>query len=195
MDAIVKISDTDLSGVYVVESQIRGDTRGSFSRLFCNKELSSVIGSRTIVQINQSKTAEKGTVRGLHYQNSPFAEMKLIRCLKGAVWDVALDLREGSPTFLKWHAQELTQENNLMMVIPEGVAHGFQTIKNDSELLYLHTEYYEPEHEAGVRHNDPMIAIEWPLNIKGMSDRDLSFPLLDNEFKGLKFNGLKGNKH
>jgi len=182
----VKKQGTSLSGVYVVASENHDDSRGRFARLFCAKALAPIIGDRSIVQINHSQTTKSGTVRGLHYQKKPYSEMKLIRCLKGAVWDVAVDLRKGSATFLKWYAQELTPENNLMMVAPEGVAHGFQTLKPDTELLYLHTEYYQPIHEAGVRYDDALINISWPLNVEDVSDRDLSFSLIDEQFKGLE---------
>jgi dTDP-4-dehydrorhamnose 3,5-epimerase len=114
------------------------DERGFFTRLFCHNELGELIGARQIVQINQSSTRTVGAVRGLHYQHGPSAEMKLVRCIKGKVWDVAVDLRAGSPTFLYWHAEELSAENAHMMVIPEGFAHGFQVLEEDSELLYLH---------------------------------------------------------
>src|SRR5207237_2682794 len=121
---------------------------------FCAVELADILGSRNIVQINLSSTRQAGAVRGLHFQRSPHAEMKLIRCLRGSVWDVAVDLRRGSPTFLKWHAEELDSNNARMMVVPEGCAHGFQTLVGDCELLYLHTASYALESEAGVAWDD-----------------------------------------
>ena len=176
---------TTIPGLVVAESTPRIDERGSFTRLYCQEELSEIIGTRQIVQINHSHTKAVGAVRGLHYQRVPNAEMKLVRCVKGRVWDVALDLRAGSPTFLKWHAEELSETNARMMVIPEGFAHGFQVLEEDSELLYLHTAFYSPEDESGVRPMDPGLSIDWPLAIEDLSERDRNHPLLNSEFTGL----------
>lgn len=121
----------------------------------------------------------------MHYQHPPHAEMKMVRCLRGRVWDVAVDLRAGSPTFLDWYARELNPESAEMMVIPEGFAHGFQTLEPESELLYLHTEFYNPESEAGLRHDDPQLKIDWPLTPQDLSPRDLSHPFLENNFTGV----------
>ena len=184
----MNLESTPLDGVFVAHSKPHFDTRGSFTRLFCDRELDAVLGNRRVMQINHSRTAKRGTIRGLHYQRPPHAEMKLIRCLRGIVWDVALDLRAGSPTFLRWHAVELTSENAAMLIIPEGCAHGFQTLSADCELLYLHTAPYVPDAEAGVAWNDGSIAIRWPLTLPerdGMSDRDLSLPQLPREFAGI----------
>jgi dTDP-4-dehydrorhamnose 3,5-epimerase len=126
-----------------------------------------------------------GAARGLHYQHGPHAEMKLVRCLKGKVWDVAADLRAGSSTFLKWHAEELSAENARMMLIPEGFAHGFQVLEEDSKLLYLHTAYYASSAEGGVRPTDPRLSIRWPLAMQDLSDRDRNHPLLTSDFTGL----------
>src|SRR5262249_48876555 len=142
--ARVIVDYTELPGVSIVDSTPFKDHRGAFARLFCERELASIIGERRIVQINHSRTATRGAVRGLHYQRPPDAEMKLVRCLKGRVWDVAVDLRRGSPTFLRWHAEELSAANGRMIAIPEGCAHGFQVLEPDSELLYLHTAFYNP---------------------------------------------------
>jgi dTDP-4-dehydrorhamnose 3,5-epimerase len=138
------------------------------------------------VQINHSRTTATGAVRGLHYQCPPHAEMKLVRCLRGAVWDVAVDLRWNSPTFLRWHAEELTQTNTRMMVIPEGFAHGFQVLKPESELLYLHTSFYTAGAEGGLRHDDPILKISWPLSVTDLSPRDASHPLIDPNFSGIR---------
>jgi dTDP-4-dehydrorhamnose 3,5-epimerase len=181
----MNIRQTTIPGVILAESAPRIDERGSFTRLYCQDELSDVIGTRQIVQINHSHTKAVGAVRGLHYQRAPNAEMKLVRCIKGRVWDVALDLRAGSPTFLKWHAEELSETNAHMMVIPEGFAHGFQVLEEDSELLYLHTASYSPGAEGGIRPMDPGLSIDWPLAIEDLSDRDRNHPLLDSEFTGL----------
>jgi dTDP-4-dehydrorhamnose 3,5-epimerase len=181
----MKILGTPIADLILVESKFQTDERGSFTRLYCQEELGELVGKRQIVQINQSSTRTVGTVRGLHYQRDPHAEMKLVRCIKGKVWDVAVDLRAGSPTFLHWHAEELSAENAHMMVIPEGFAHGFQVLEEDSELLYLHTAFYTPAVEGGVRPTDPQLSIAWPMVPQDLSDRDLSHPLLTSEFTGL----------
>jgi dTDP-4-dehydrorhamnose 3,5-epimerase len=174
----MRVHTTLISDLSVVETTPVADSRGEFTRLYCEKELQSVIGHRRILQINHSRTTARGTVRGLHYQCSPNSEMKLVRCVKGRIWDVAVDLREDSPTFLNWHAEELTPSNALMMVIPEGFAHGFQVLDSNSELLYLHTAFYEPTAEGGVRYNDPSLAISWPLPVTDLSMRDAEHPFL-----------------
>ncbi|HUF81700.1 MAG TPA: dTDP-4-dehydrorhamnose 3,5-epimerase family protein [Burkholderiales bacterium] len=179
------IHRTPIAGVHVVEGDASVDHRGSFARLFCGKELAGIIGERHIVQINHSRTRRPGAVRGMHYQRAPDAELKMVRCLSGAVWDVAVDLRAGSPTFLEWHAEELTSENGRMLVLPEGCAHGFQVLREDSALLYLHTSFYNPEAEGGVRYDDPRIGIAWPLAVSDVSVRDRGHPLLPADFAGL----------
>lgn len=181
----MKIHTTPLAGLSVVEITPHVDNRGQFARLFCEDELSSLMESRKIVQINHSRTKEVGAVRGMHYQLPPHSEMKLVRCLKGRVWDVALDLRPDSHSFLKWHAEELSAVNNRMMLIPEGFAHGFQVLEPDSELLYLHTASYAPEAEGGVKFDDPKFGIAWPLIPTDLSVRDASHMYIDNKFKGI----------
>lgn len=181
----MKIRSTAIAGVMVVDAEPVGDARGVFARLYCEAELAGVIGTRRIVQINHSRTAGVGAVRGMHFQYRPHAEMKLVRCLKGKVWDVAVDLRAASPTFLQWHAEELTPENMRMLVVPEGCAHGFQVLLPDSELLYLHTASYAPSAEGGIRHDDPRLAIRWPLPVTDLSPRDSRHPLLTDEFPGI----------
>lgn len=185
MGKAVNTRPTRIPGLVVVETTPHIDNRGAFTRLYCERELASIIGPRRIVQINHSRTATIGTVRGLHYQRSPHAEMKLVRCLKGRVWDVAVDLRHGSPTFLHWHAEELTPAKSRMMVIPEGFAHGFQVLEPESELLYLHTAFYTPEAEGSLRCDDPSLAINWPLAVTGLSARDGSHPIIDFNFSGI----------
>lgn len=179
------VKQTALNGIYVVESKPLNDQRGFFMRLFCNRELGEILGERHIVQVNQSGTRNAGTVRGLHFQYPPYSELKLVRCLRGRVWDVAVDLRAGSPTFLKWHAEELTPDNNRMLVIPEGCAHGFQALEEGSELLYLHTAYYNSAAEGGVPYDDPRLNIHWPLKAADVSDRDLAHLPITTEFKGV----------
>lgn len=181
----MNLIETSISGAWVMDSTAFQDNRGAFSRLFCSRELQAIVGSRTIVQINHSMTRGIGAVRGLHFQNPPHAEMKIVRCLKGRVFDVAVDLRQGSPTFLKWTAVELTPENHLAFAIPEGCAHGFQVLEEDSELLYLHTAFYTPDAEGAVRFDDPRIGVNWPLTPTDLSARDLSHPHLKEDFKGI----------
>ncbi|MHB1145446.1 MAG: dTDP-4-dehydrorhamnose 3,5-epimerase [Thiobacillus sp.] len=181
----MNLVETSISGVWVMGSSAFQDNRGAFSRLFCSRELQAIVGSRTIVQINHSMTHGVGAVRGLHFQNPPHAEMKIVRCLKGRVFDVVVDLRQGSPTFLEWTAVELTPENHLAFAIPEGCAHGFQVLEEGSELLYLHTAFYTPDAEGAVRFDDPRIGVNWPLTPADLSARDLSHPHLKEDFKGI----------
>jgi len=175
-----------LAGVFVIETSGVADHRGSFARLFCTNELAPLLGQRQIVQINHSRTSRIGAVRGMHFQRPPYAELKLIRCIRGRVWDVAVDLRAGSATYLKWHGEELSPGNARMMAIPEGCAHGFQVLEPDSELLYLHTAPYRPAAEGGVRHDDPLLAIGWPLPVVDLSGRDASHPLIADGFPGIQ---------
>lgn len=181
----MKIARTTIAGVVIVDAKPVDDSRGAFTRLYCERELTDVIGQRRIVQINHSRTSAVGAVRGLHFQFAPYAEMKLVRCLRGKVWDVVVDLRAGSSTFLAWHAEELSPDNARMLVVPEGCAHGFQVLEPDSELLYLHTAAYTPEAESGVRHDDPRLAIRWPLAVSERSPRDARHPLLAADFYGI----------
>lgn len=174
-----------IEGLVLVEAAPRTDERGCFTRLYCQDELRELMGDRQVVQINLSSTRTVGAVRGMHYQSQPHAEMKLVRCIKGRVWDVAVDLRAGSSTFLRWHAEELSAENAHMMVIPEGFAHGFQVLEQDSQLLYLHTASYTPSAEGGVQPLDPELSIAWPLAPQDLSNRDRNHPLLTSEFTGL----------
>jgi dTDP-4-dehydrorhamnose 3,5-epimerase len=182
----MKITPTSITGAFVVQADPKGDSRGSFTRLFCDRELKEITSGRSVVQINHSFTAKKGSIRGLHYQVPPSAEMKLVRCLKGRVWDVALDLRKGSPTFLQYFATELSPESHSMYVIPEGCAHGFQTLSDDCEMLYLHTAHYDPKLEAAIKWNDPLVNIQWPLPPSDISNRDQSHPLLTKTFSGIE---------
>ena len=181
----MKIVATRLAAVVVVETAGFADQRGVFSRYFCERELLPVIGTRRIVQINHSQNIAKATVRGMHFQRAPHAEMKLVRCIKGRVWDVAVDLRVGSPSFLQWYGEELSAENQRMLVIPEGCAHGFQTLEPDSELLYLSTAFYAPEAEGGVACDDPRLRIAWPLPVGGLSERDRRHPWVTDDFRGI----------
>jgi dTDP-4-dehydrorhamnose 3,5-epimerase len=182
----VNISEkSSITGVWTIESSVHQDHRGAFSRLFCAEEEKSILHDRSIVQINHSITRSIGAVRGLHFQHPPHAEMKIVRCLRGRVFDVAVDLRRDSPTFLNWTAVELTPANHLAFIIPEGCAHGFQVLERHSELLYLHTAFYSPASEGVVRFDDPRIGVDWPLPPTDLSARDLGHPYLDESFEGL----------
>jgi len=182
----MKVINTTIDDLYEVDLEPIKDSRGFFARAFCINELSSIRSDIRIVQINHTLTVEKGSVRGMHFQKPPFCEVKFVRCIRGSVFDVAVDLREGSPTFLKWHGVELTADNMKMLLIPEGFAHGFQTLEDNCELLYLHTQFYNKEYEAGLRYDDPSININWKLPVANMSKRDKSHKLIDNDFKGIK---------
>lgn len=179
------ILDTPIADLKIVERQQLGDSRGSLSRLFCAEELAAAGWRKPIAQINQTLTQKQGTIRGMHFQRSPYAEMKLVTCLRGAIWDVAVDLRTGSSTFLQWHAEELSATNHRALLIPEGFAHGFQTLSDDCELIYLHSRAYTPGAEAGLNPKDPMLSITWPLAITELSTRDAQHPMLDHQFKGV----------
>lgn len=181
----MKVHATDIAGLSWVETALRQDARGEFARLFCARELAALIGDRRIVQANRSLTRAAGAVRGMHFQRAPHAEMKLVRCLRGRVLDVAVDLRAGSPTFLRWQARELSAANAQMFVIPEGFAHGFQVLEPDSELLYLHTAFYEPAAEGGLSPTDPALNIAWPLPVRDLSERDASHAPISTDFRGL----------
>lgn len=181
----MKLSATPLAGVFVADTTPRQDARGAFTRFFCADALRTALGERDIVQVNHSRTQVVGAVRGLHFQQPPHAEMKLVRCLRGRVWDVAVDLRAGSPTFLQWHAVELSAENARLFIIPEGCAHGFQVLEADSELLYLHTAFYTPQAEGGVAWDEARLGIAWPLPVTDLSDRDRQHPPLAPDFAGL----------
>jgi dTDP-4-dehydrorhamnose 3,5-epimerase len=182
----LKIEETGIAGAFVVETTPFSDHRGAFARLYCAREMEPAMGGRRVVQVNHSLTSAVGAVRGMHYQHAPHAEMKVVRCLKGRVFDVAVDLRRGSPTFLRWVSCELAPGNSRAFVIPEGCAHGFQVLEPGSELLYLHSAYYEKGAEGAVRFDDPRVGITWPLPPADLSERDRSHPLLTRDFAGIE---------
>lgn len=179
------VTDLPLAGLKIIERQNLGDSRGFLSRIFCAEELALAGWTKPIAQINQTMTAQQGTVRGMHFQHPPHSEMKLVNCLRGAVLDVAIDLRANSPTFLKWHAEELSAENRRSLLIPEGFAHGFQTLTADCEMLYFHSAPYAPGAEGALNALDPALAINWPLAITEMSERDRRHAYLTEQFTGL----------
>ncbi len=172
----MKFIDTPLEGAYLIELEKREDERGFFARAFCVNEFEAYNLDRNIVQINDSLSKEKGTLRGMHYQLAPKAETKIVRCIKGALYDVILDLRPGSKTFGKSFGHELSAENRKMMYVPKGFAHGFITLEEDTEAFYLATAFYSAEHERGVRYNDPAFNIQWPIEPLVVSDKDKSHP-------------------
>jgi len=175
---------TPINGVFEVVCEPFVDQRGAFLNAFRAQEESfmSSWGNRGIAQVNLSRSESVGTVRGLHLQVSPHSEAKLVRCLKGKVWDVAVDLRTNSTTYGQWHAVELNPEQSNALLLPEGCAHGFQVLEPGSELLYIHSGVWVPEAESGVRWDDPELAITWPLPPKELSERDRSLPLLSQLF-------------
>ena len=181
----MKIDATPLNGLYEVQSSAIGDARGRFTRVFCEQEFSPIRPGLHFTQINLSETKEQDTVRGLHYQLPPAAEAKLIRCVRGRVFDVAVDLRGGSPTFLQWHALELSDDNDRAVFIPEGFAHGFQALTDEVQLLYMHTAPWTPNCEAGLRHDDPRLSIAWPRPVTVLSDKDRGYPPIDESFAGV----------
>ena len=181
---------TPLDGAYTIDLEKRGDDRGFFARLFCEKEFGAVGLETHFVQINNSTSAKRGTLRGMHFQLPPAAEVKVVRCIKGALFDVIVDLRPDSPTFKQWYGAELSAENRRMMYVPRGFAHGFITLADDTEAFYLVSAFYAPECERGLRFDDPAIGIEWPLSPTEMSDKDKKWPDLDPALHGL--DAMKG---
>jgi dTDP-4-dehydrorhamnose 3,5-epimerase len=182
----MKLHATPLAGLYEIDTSPVGDTRGRFTRLFCEQELAAIRPGLHFTQINLSETRGLGALRGLHYQTPPAAEAKLIRCLRGRVFDVSVDLRADSPTFLHWHAVELAGDNDRAIFIPEGFAHGFQTRTDEAHLLYMHTASWAPACEAGLRHDDPRLGIAWPHDVATISERDRSYALIDDTFSGVR---------
>jgi dTDP-4-dehydrorhamnose 3,5-epimerase len=185
MSARFDVRATTLREVYLLQRQPQADERGWFERMYSPVDLAGVLGQRAIVQVNRTLTRAKATVRGMHYQVQPSAEAKIVSCLRGAIFDVAVDVRRGSPTFLRWHAEELTPENSRSLFIPEGFAHGFQAIADDCEVLYFHTAAYDTAAERGLHPLDPRLAIAWPLPVEYLSERDASHPPLTSEFDGI----------
>jgi dTDP-4-dehydrorhamnose 3,5-epimerase len=178
----MKFRETPLQGAYLIELERRGDERGFFARFFCEKEFGAVGLETRFVQINNSLTGARGALRGLHYQLPPSAEVKVVRAIRGALWDVLVDLRLGSPTYLKWFGAELNEDNREMMYVPRGFGHGFVTLTDNVEALYLVSAFYDPGAERGVRWDDPAVAIEWPVTPAVISDKDRSWPDLNAEF-------------
>jgi dTDP-4-dehydrorhamnose 3,5-epimerase len=180
-----EVSDTPLAGLRLVQRRRIGDARGFLTRIFCADDLREAGWVKPVAQINHTLTERRGTVRGLHFQYPPHAEIKLVSCLRGEVWDVAVDLRQGSPTFLQWHAAALSADNGNALLIPEGFAHGFQTLSDDVEMLYCHSTAYTSGAEGGLNPHDQRLAIEWPLAVSEISARDAGHAAINNDFKGV----------
>lgn len=180
----MNIITTPLSGLFEIKSDVVEDPRGRFTRLFCDSNFSAIRPNLHFCQINLSCTNAAGSIRGMHFQTPPSAEAKLIRCLKGRAYDVAVDIRHGSATFLQWHAVELIPDSNSVF-IPEGFAHGFQALEDNTELLYMHTAAWSKADEYGLRFNDPRLNIQWPMAVSTISDKDRNLALLDDKYQGV----------
>jgi dTDP-4-dehydrorhamnose 3,5-epimerase len=178
--------ETPLFGAYVIEPEPRGDSRGFFARFFCEKEFAAAGTETRFTQINNSLSARKGTIRGLHYQLAPSAEAKVARCVQGAFYYVVADLRPDSPTFRRWFGVELSSRNRLMMYVPRGCAAGLQTLADDTESLYLVSDFYAPERERGLRYDDPWLGISWPLEPTEISAKDQGWPDFNPEYHALE---------
>jgi dTDP-4-dehydrorhamnose 3,5-epimerase len=181
----MKLQNTCLDGVKLITSEPFHDERGVFNRIFCQEELKAIRPDMVIRQINHSMTKTKGTIRGMHFQYPPHAEMKIVRCVKGSIFDVAVDLRKSFTTFLRWHGEILSAENMKALVIPEGCAHGFQSLEDDIEMVYLHTEFYAKQSEGAIKYDEPKIAIQWPLKAMLVSEKDRSYPFLPDNYEGI----------
>lgn len=180
------ISTTPLAGVYVVERRLLGDERGFLARLFCAETLKAAGWTKPVAQVNHTLTTACGTVRGMHYQRPPHSESKLVSCVRGSLFDVVVDLRAGSPTFLRWHGERLSAENRRAMLVPEGCAHGFQTLSDYCELVYVHSAPYVAASEGALNAVDPRLAIAWPEPIAERSPRDAAHPWIGEDFVGIE---------
>jgi dTDP-4-dehydrorhamnose 3,5-epimerase len=183
-----QISKTAIEGVFIGQIQPKSDERGCFERLYCADEYLHLFGRNIVVkQINRSMSRIRGTVRGLHFQWPPMAETKIVSCPKGSLFDVAVDLRSRSPTYLQYVSAELSEDNKRFLVIPEGFAHGFQTLVPDTEILYLVSQYFSPSHDDGINPTDPAVGIKWPLAISLRSDKDaIRETIGERGFAGIK---------
>jgi len=181
----LQFEDTPIAGLRRVRRLPLGDARGFLVRLFSADELRDAGWTAPVAQVNHTRTGQRGSVRGLHFQRQPHAEQKLVHCLRGEVWDVAVDLRRGSPTFLRWHAERLGGDNGVALLIPEGFAHGLQTLSDDVDMLYCHSAAYAADFEGGIHPREPRVAIDWPLPIAALSPRDDAHAFLDGHFDGI----------
>lgn len=179
---------TPIQGSYLIDLDLFKDERGWFARTYCKNEFRQIGHDAEWVQLNHSFTIKKGTIRGLHYQVPPHEEIKMVRCIAGTIYDVIVDLRKDSVTRLQWFGIELSAKNKKMLYIPKGVAHGFQTLSDNCELIYHHSEFYNPSSESGLRYNDARLSIDWPIPITEVSERDAKHPLIEEEY------GIKNNQ-
>ena len=188
----MKFNPLSVKDAFVIDLEKRGDERGFFARFFCEREFAEAGLETHFVQANNSLSSQAGTLRGMHYQAGPAAEVKLVRCIRGALWDAILDIRPDSPTFGKWCGEELTAENRRMMYVPRGFAHAILTLTPDTEALYLVSAFYAPEQERGIRWNDPRFGVEWPIQPVELSNKEANWPDFDPEFH--KIEALRGLK-
>jgi dTDP-4-dehydrorhamnose 3,5-epimerase len=184
--ALMQVVPLPLAGAAEIRTDAHRDARGWFARLFCQNDLAAINGGRPIQQINLSHTLARGTIRGLHLQNPPHSEDKAVRCIRGRVFDVMVDLRSRSATFGQWYSIVLDSSTLNMVYIPRGFAHGFQTLEDNCEILYLHTEFHTPDAEAGYRFDSPELGIAWPLEVTELSERDKNLPCFDPSSGGLE---------
>jgi dTDP-4-dehydrorhamnose 3,5-epimerase len=182
----MKFTETALKGSYIIGLEPFSDERGWFARFFCKKEFEQIGHTGEWVQLNHSFTNKKGSIRGMHFQLPPYSEIKMVRCIAGAIDDTIIDLRQDSATFLQWMRVELSAANKKMVYIPAGFAHGFQTLTDNCELIYHHTSFYTPGAEGGIRYDDKKVNIQWREPVTGISGRDTKHPLLDDAFTGIK---------
>jgi dTDP-4-dehydrorhamnose 3,5-epimerase len=183
---MLNIIDTPFADLYLIQRHPKFDNRGYLERLFCFDSLEKVLGGKSVRQINHTLTRQTGTVRGMHYQQPPFAEVKMVSCIKGEICDIVVDIREDSATFLQSFSVNLSEKDFLSILIPEGFAHGFQSLTDNCELIYFHTADYQAEAEKGLNPSDPMLGISWPMSITDLSPRDENHAFLNNNFKGIK---------
>lgn len=181
----MKFTKIKLKDAYIIRLEPWRDQRGFFERLFCQKEFRQIGLKKPLAQVNYSETKTAGTIRGLHYQLPPYTEAKIVTCLKGKIFDCIVDLRRGSPTFLHWHGEILSEKNQKAIFVPEGFAHGLQTLSDNSGVLYLNTNFFHQTHERGLHYNDPTININWKLKITNVSEKDAQRPFLRKFFKGI----------
>ena len=182
--------ETPLNGLLRINRKPIMDSRGFFSRFFCAKEFKTIGFGRAVAQINHTLTQAKGTIRGMHFQRPPYSETKIVTCLQGEILDVAVDIRKDSSTFLQWHAEVLSAENQSSLYIPDGFAHGFQTLTDNCQLVYLHSSFYSPNSEGALNVLDPTLAIDWPLQVSEISERDSNHPFIENHFEGIIINEM-----
>lgn len=175
----MKFTEADIAGAYLIDLERHGDDRGFFARVFCEEEVAAHGLTAEMVQINTSYSADAGTLRGLHYQAAPHEEAKLMRCVRGSIYDVVADMRPDSPTYLQWMGVRLTADNRRMVYVPEGCAHGFLTLEADTEVIYPVSAFYAPEAERGVRYDDPALGIDWPADVRVVSEKDRAWPDVD----------------